>query len=146
METVMENTKKAKLKQYSVNIIASFELQLKHHFSDVDIQESGGLITDTFDTLIFEIEDDFSSIDIDIYFNSAKRRRKDDIYKLTGSIERCYIFSELDIDIDCEELIDGVFDNHLQDMKLAVEYACNMRYELTVINFNWFDDEVICEC
>ncbi|PKH07470.1 hypothetical protein [Moritella sp. Urea-trap-13] len=142
MKNIIENTKQATPKNCSVNISASFELQLKYHFSDVEIQESGGLITDAFDNLIFAIEEDFSSISIDIYFESAKRRRKDNTYKLTGSIERCYLFSENDIDDD-EELFDGVFESELQDMKMAVEHACGMGYELIIINFNWIYDEVV---
>ncbi|NRA60896.1 MAG: hypothetical protein HRU25_08275 [Psychrobium sp.] len=111
---------------------------------DFDIKNADGLITDTFDSLISEIEDDFSSISIYINFESAKRRRKYELYKLSGSIERCYEFQERDVELFEGELIDGVFESQLLDMKLAVEGACdNNEYELTVIHFNWADDEIM---
>lgn len=138
------NTNQAKIKTYIVEILASFELQLEHHFSEADIQNAGGLITEAFDYLISEIESDFSSLSIFINFESAKRRRKDDIYKFSGSIERCFEFPEQDVDLFEGELIDGVFEGQLHDMKSAVEDACNdSGYELTVINFSWADDEII---
>jgi hypothetical protein len=138
------NTNQAKIKTYIVEILASFELQLEYQFSDVDIKNAGGLITEAFDYLISEIESDFSSLSIFINFESAKRRRKDDIYKFSGSIERCYEFSEQDVDLFEGELIDGVFESQLHDMKLAVEDACHNRgYEFTVLNFSWADDEII---
>lgn len=137
-----EGKNQVKLKTYTVEILALFELQLEHDFSDVDIQNSGGGITATFDDLLSEIEDDFTSLFININFDSAKRRRKDDIYKFSGSIKRCYGFSERDV---CEcELVDGVSDSQLNDMKLAVVSACDISgYELTLVNFCWADDEVI---
>jgi hypothetical protein len=140
----IRNTNQAKIKTYIVEILASFELQLEHHFSEADIQNAGGLITEAFDYLISEIESDFSSLSIFINFESAKRRRKDDIYKFSGSIERCFEFPEQDVDLFEGELIDGVFEGQLHDMKSAVEDACNdSGYELTVINFSWADDEII---
>lgn len=142
----IEKTNQVKLKTYNVDILANFELQLAHQFSDDEIQKSGGLITDTFDDLILDIEGDFSSNFIDIYFENAKRRRKDELYKFTGSISRCYEFSEQDVDLLEGELVDGVFDSQLHDMKLAVEDACdNSGYELTVIHFSWADDEIVDE-
>jgi hypothetical protein len=142
----VENINQAKIKTYIVEILASFELQLEHHFSEADIKNAGGLITDTFDDLILEIEDNLSSLSIYINFESAKRRRKDDIYKFSGSIERCFEFPEEDVDLFEGELIDGVFEDQLHDMKLAVEDACNdSGYELTVIHFSWADDEIIDE-
>jgi hypothetical protein len=138
------NTNQAKIKTHIVEILASFELQLEYQFSDVDIKNAGGLITEAFDYLISEIESDFSSLSIDINFESAKRRRKDELYKFTGSISRCYEFSEQDVDLLGGELVDGVFDSQLHDMKLAVEDACHNRgYALTVLNFSWADDEIV---
>jgi len=137
-----ENIKHIKQKTYTVEILALFEIQLDHHFSNADIQDAGGLITDTFDFLISEIVDDFSSLYIDIEFESAKRRRKDNIYKFSGSIKRCYGFPERDV-YECE-LVDGVSDMQLDDMKIAVESACDMSgYELNIVHFGWADDEVI---
>lgn len=141
---MVENKKQVKAKVYGVEILALFEIQLEHHFSDDEIQYSGGLITDTFDHLISEIEEAFSSFSIDVYFQSAKRRRKDNIYKLSGSIKRCYEFPEEDL-YECE-LVDGADDIQLNDMKLAVEHACEHGgYELTLLHFEWADDEVIDE-
>ena len=140
----VKSTPQAKLKAYTVEISVLFEIQLEHHFSDIDIQNSGRLITDAFNDLIVEIENHFSSNFIDIYFESAKRRRKNELYNFTGSIKRCYEFSEQDI--DGGELVDGVFESQLEDMRLAVETACDMSgYELTIINFSGADDEVIDE-
>lgn len=141
-----DRLKQVKQKNYGVEIWASFELQLSHQFSELDIRNSGGLITDTFDDLILEIADGFNSFSIDISFESAKRRRQDESYKLSGSIKRCYEFSEKDVDLLEGELVDGAFDSQLQDMKLAVEDACdNSGYELSIINFNWVDDEIVDE-
>jgi len=140
--TDMENKKMSKV--YTVEILALFEIQLKHVFSSVEINNSGRTITDTFDHIILEITGNFSSFSIDIDFESAKRRRQDNTYKLTGSIKRCYEFPEEYIN-ECE-LIDGVDDSNLEDMKLAVNYACEQSgYELTIIHFEWADDYVIEE-
>jgi hypothetical protein len=141
-----DDSKGVKQKTYNVDILASFELQLSHQFSDIGNQSSGESVKETFDDFILEIEDNFSSNFINIHFESAKKIRKDDLYKFTGSIERCYEFSEQDVDLLEGELIDGVFDNQLHDMKLAVETACDQSgYELYVINFNWADDEIVDE-
>ncbi len=141
-----DDSREVKQKTYNVDILASFELQLAHQFSDIDNPSSRELITDTFDDLILEVEDSFSSNFINIHFESPKKIRKDNLYKFSGNIERCYEFSEQDVDLVEGELIDGVFDNQLHDMKLAVEAACEQSgYELAVINFNWADDEIVDE-
>lgn len=141
-----DDSREVKQKTYNIDILASFELQLAHQFSDIDNQTPGELITDTFDDLILEIEDSFSSNFINIHFESAKKMRKDDLYKFSGNIERCYEFSEQDVDLVEGELIDGVFDNQLHDMQLAVEAVCDQSgYELAIINFNWADDEIVDE-
>ncbi len=140
----IESTEQVKPKNYGVEISALFVIQLEHFFSDAEIQSSGGLITDAFENLISEIEDYFSSLSIVITFDSAKRRRNDGLYKFSGSLQRCYKFIESDIDES--ELIDGVFESQLSDMRLAVEEACGMSgYDLSIIHFAWADDEVIDE-
>jgi len=141
---IIESTDEDELRPYNVEILALFDIQLVHHFSDVDIKKSGGLISDTFENLIYEIEDIFSSLSVNINFESAKRKRKDDTYKLNGSIQRCYGFAEKDI-YECE-LIEGAGESQLDDMKLVVEEACDMSgYELNITHFSWADDEVIDE-
>jgi len=136
----------AKQKTYPVEILASFELQLAHQFSNITTQSSAELITDAFDDLISEVEDVFSSMSIDVSYKGAKQIRKDGLYKLIGNIKRCYEFSVQDVDLFAGELIDGTFDSQLNDMRLAVEAVCEQSgYQLTVLNFNWGDDELLCE-
>lgn len=133
-------------KTYPVEILASFELQLAHQFSDITTRRSVELITDVFDDLILEVEDVFSSMSIDVSYEGAKRIRKDGLYKFIGNIKRCYEFLEQDVDLLEGELIDGTFDSQLNDMRLAVETVCEQSvYHFTVLNFNWADDELLCE-
>ena len=133
-------------KTYPVEILASFELQLVHQFSDITTQSSAELITDVFDDLILEVEDVFSSMSIGVSYEGAKRIRKDGLYRFIGNIKRCYEFSVQDVDLLAGELIDGTFDSQLNDMRLAVEIVCEQSgYELTVDNFNWADDEIVNE-
>lgn len=133
-------------KTYPVEILASFELQLVHQFSDITTQSSAELITDVFDDLILEVEDAFSDNFIDIHFDSDKSIRKDNLYNFIGNIKRCFEFSAQDVDLLAGELIDGTFDSQLNDMALAVETVCEQsEYELTVLNFNWADDDLLCE-
>ncbi|MFC3034476.1 hypothetical protein ACFOEE_18370 [Pseudoalteromonas fenneropenaei] len=142
--TKIKNINKEKPKIYTVEILASFELQLVHQFSDTDIKNAGGSVNDTFDDLIQEVEESFSYSSISVCFESPKRRRKDGKYKLSGNITRCYEFPEGSVDLLEGELVDGTFDNQLNDMKLAVEDVCNNSgYEFTIVYFDWADDEII---
>lgn len=133
-------------KTYPVEILASFELQLAHQFSDITTQSSVELITDVLDDLILKVEDVFYSMSIDVSYEGAKRIRQDGLYKFIGNIKRCYEFSVQDVDLLEGELIDGTFDSQLNDMRLAVEAVCEQSgYQLTVDNFNWADDEIVNE-
>ena len=57
-------------KTYPVEILASFELQLAHEFSNITTQSSAELITDVFDDLILEVEGGFSSMSIDVSYKA----------------------------------------------------------------------------
>lgn len=132
-------------KNYSVEIRAQFDLELDYQFSLNDLSHAENVIASAFENLGSEIHNEFESIiggDFYTEFSSSSRRRKDNTYKLTGSFSHCFEFEEKDIDGD--ELIDGAFDNQLEDMKLILNNAIDeVSYDLTISHFVWIDDEVI---
>ncbi len=89
-----------------------------------------------------EVQLEFSQQTIDINLEGVRRISTDNNYTFSGSLQRCYLFDEKDV--DNEELIDGTFDNQLSDMKLAVNNCCDMSvYDITLKYFAWADDEVV---
>lgn len=130
---------------YGVEILAQFELGLDYQFSQDELRDAENVIADAFDTLESEIQGEFDSImggDISIEFIAKSRRRKDNIYKLTGSFSQCFEFKEKDI--DGGELVDGVFDSQLKSMEICLKNRIEQAsYDLTITDFSWADDEVI---
>lgn len=127
---------------YTVEILAQFEAIISHSFTLADMDDAEGDIATLFADFEQEVQAEFSQQYIDIDLESGAKVSTDNNYKFSGSLKRCYLFNEKDVDSD--ELIDGTFDDQLSDMKLEVNTCCDMSlYDITLKYFSWADDEVI---
>lgn len=128
--------------KYTVEILAHFEAIITHSFTLENMEDADSNIATVFENFEYEVQTEFSQQLIDIYLECEIKLSADNNYKFSGSLKRCFLFDEKDVDND--ELIDGTFDNQLTDMKLAVNNCCDLSvYDITLEYFAWTDDEVI---
>ncbi|SIR36581.1 hypothetical protein SAMN05421840_11779 [Shewanella morhuae] len=89
-----------------------------------------------------EVQAEFSEWYIDIQLDRDVDITKDNKISFLGNLKRCYEFKAEEF--DCDELIDGCFENQLGDMELEVIYCCEMvSYDATLTSFSWADDELV---
>lgn len=123
-------------------IMAQFQLVITHKFTSEDLADADGDIPTMHENFENEVQMEFSQWDVDIQLDNDVKITAEHQIGFSGYLKRCYKFETEEFDND--ELIDGCFEEQLNDMKLEVINSCDMSlYEITLISYSWADDELV---